>query len=59
MKTLVSLAYLLVANELGLTKLNEEEMAELLLENEVTVEELYFLDELVQDVIEEVNKNEG
>ena len=61
-ETLVSLAYILVANELGLTDkpLTEEDLTLLLLSNQVTMEEMSFLDELVQDVIEEVIKdNEG
>ena len=60
-KILTSLAYVLIANELGITQppLTEEELTILMLKNQVTMDEMWFLDELVQDVIEEVKNSEG
>lgn len=59
-KVLTSIAYILIANELGIPKepLTEEDMSVLLLQNHVTLDEMWFLDELVQGVLEEVRKNE-
>ena len=59
-QTLASIAYILVANELGLLDkpLTEEDLTLLLINNQVTTEEMWFLDELVQDTIEEVIRND-
>ena len=61
LETLTSLAYILIANELGMTELplKEEDITLLLLENQITLEEMAFIDELVQNVLEEVNGYEG
>jgi len=61
LRILTSLAYVIIANELGLAQpqLTEEELTTLMLKNEVTMDEMWFLDELVQNVIEEVKNNDG
>ena len=59
-KVLTALAYILVANELGYNDkpLTEEDITLLLMQHYVTMDEMWFLDELVRDVIQEVKKNE-
>lgn len=57
-KTLTSIAYILIANELGVNDvaITDEDIALILLQNHVTIDEMCFLDDLVQGVLEEVNK---
>lgn len=57
-KTLTSIAYILIANELGVNDvaITDEDIALILLQNNVTIDEMCFLDDLVQGVLEEVNK---
>lgn len=57
-KTLTSIAYILIANELGVNDvaITDEDIALILLQNSVTIDEMCFIDDLVQGVLEEVNK---
>ena len=55
-KLLTGLAYVFALDELSMLghKLSEEEIMRLILENNITLDEMTMVDELVQDVLKEV-----
>jgi hypothetical protein len=56
-KQLMSIAYIIVANEYGLTSkpIDDAELAKILEENHVTLEELLLLDDFIQEIMEFIN----
>ena len=56
-KQLMSIAYIIVANEYGLTSkpIDDAELAKILEENKVTMEELLLLDDFIQEIMEFIN----
>ena len=55
-KLLTGLAYVFALDELSMLghKLSEDEIMRLILENNITLDEMTMVDELVQDVLKEV-----
>ena len=55
-KLLTGLAYIFALDELSMLghKLSEDEITRLILENNITLDEMTMVDELVQDVLKEV-----
>ena len=60
-KELASIAYIIVANEFGMTTkpLTDDDLAELLRDNEVTLDELLVLDDIIQNIMEFLNDDTG
>lgn len=56
-KQLMSIAYIIAANEYGLTlkPIDDTELAKILEENKVTMEELLLLDDFIQEIMEFIN----
>ena len=56
-KQLASIAYIIVANEFGFTNqpLDDDDLAKLLTDYEVTLEEMLVLDEIIQNIMEFLN----
>lgn len=53
-KQLMSIAYIITANELGFTTphLSEDDLAKIIEDNKITLEEMLILDEYVQNFME-------
>ena len=60
-RQLASIAYIIVANELGMTTkpLTDDDLADLLLDNEVTIDELLVLDDIIHNIMEFLNDDTG
>ena len=56
-EVLASIAYIIVADELGITArpLEDDELVQLLVDNHVTLEEMSKLDEVIQNMLEILN----
>ena len=51
---LASIAYIIIANELGFTSeaLDDVDLAHILIDNQVTLDEMMLLDEMIQNILE-------
>lgn len=54
---LASIAYIIIANELGFTNqaLDDNDLAMLLIDNNVSLEEMMMLDDMIQNIVEMFN----
>ena len=50
----MSIAYIIIANELGFTSeaLDDQDLARILVDNQVSLEEMMLLDEMIQNILE-------